>query len=354
MKKMERRTKLQKILNRLDGTNERTASAIRDFEGGVKDLRDKLQNEIQVSTLEEVNLKINRLRKSVDLNPILENIKTLEASFKESILSILNNIETKSTELSLLNSKNDKNLNTKTSELGSEINTLRGELDTLIKNNQTELNLINNEISTIIESSKNLVSKEELKTSTEIAESAVIENKEQDKEIKNVQESVEKLRRDMLIRVAEKGGGNMDRQIFIGGVDPLTKYTDINLKAGSNVTLTYTNNNTTKKVDVTIASSGGGGSVGGTVRQIQTISVSSTIGTVAGTDQVYLCDQGILITLPPALGDTNLYTIKNISNSSVAVVGDGAETIDDQANIIMPVKYTSVDLVSDGSNFKIT
>jgi len=46
----------------------------------------------------------------------------------------------------------------------------------------------------------------------------------------------------------------MNRQMFIGGVDPLTKYTDMNLKAGPNCTITYANNNATGKVDVTISS----------------------------------------------------------------------------------------------------
>ena len=54
------RSKLQKLLNRLDGTNENTLGAIRDFESGVKNLREKLQQDIEASTLQEVNLKINK------------------------------------------------------------------------------------------------------------------------------------------------------------------------------------------------------------------------------------------------------------------------------------------------------
>ncbi len=156
----------------------------------------------------------------------------------------------------------------------------------------------------------------------------------------------------MLTRINDRGGGNMNRNISIGGnSSALTRYTDINLKAGSNVTITYANNNTTKNVDITISATGGGGSVGGTVRQIQTISTSQTIPTTAGTDQVYLADQGIKITLPTAVGDTNLYTIKNVSNSSILIVG----TIDDDTNgVIMPVKYTSIDLISNNTDWDIT
>jgi len=78
-----------------------------------------------------------------------------------------------------------------------------------------------------------------------------------------------------------------NRNIAIGGnTSVLSQYTDINIKAGSNVTLTYSNNQTTKYLDLTIASSGGGGSVGGTVRSINNISTSQTAGATAGTDYV--------------------------------------------------------------------
>lgn len=56
-------------------------------------------------------------------------------------------------------------------------------------------------------------------------------------------------------------GGNMNRNIAIGGNSSvLSRYTDINLIAGSNQTISYANNDTTKFVDITISSSGGGSS----------------------------------------------------------------------------------------------
>lgn len=57
------------------------------------------------------------------------------------------------------------------------------------------------------------------------------------------------------------GGGNMNRQIKIEGVDALTKYTDINLIGGGDP-ITYSVNNTSKRVDITFPSSGGGGEWG--------------------------------------------------------------------------------------------
>lgn len=149
------------------------------------------------------------------------------------------------------------------------------------------------------------------------------------------------------------GGGNMNRNIVIGGNSSvLSRYTDINLKAGPNVTLSYQNNDTTKRVDITIAATGGGG--GGTVRSVNSISTSQTAGAASGTDYVYICTAGVQLTLPDATANTNLYTVKNTSSSSVLVSTTSAQTIDTQSNVILPLQYTSIDLISDSSNWDIT
>lgn len=150
-------------------------------------------------------------------------------------------------------------------------------------------------------------------------------------------------------------GSHANRNIAIGGnSSTLSRYTDINLKPGSNVTITYQNNDTTKYTDVTISSSGGGGSVIGTTRSINNISTSQTAGDTSGTDYVYICSAGIALTLPTAAGNTNLYTVKNTSTSSVLVNTTGGEMIDTSPTVIMPVQFTSVDLISDSTNWQIT
>lgn len=164
---------------------------------------------------------------------------------------------------------------------------------------------------------------------------------------------VEGLRKTILSRLSQIGSGNANRNIAIGGNGSvLNMFTDINLKAGNNVTITYQNNTTTKYTDVTISATGGGsGSVGGVVRSINTIAASQSAGSDTGTDYVYLCTTGLKLTLPAAAGNTNLYTIKNISNSSVLVSG----TIDNDATgVTMPVKYTSIDVISNTVDWDIT
>lgn len=168
-----------------------------------------------------------------------------------------------------------------------------------------------------------------------------------------LKEVVDEIRPDILKLIPQ--GGNMNRNIAVGGnTSVLSRYTDINIKAGSNVTLTYANNNNTKYLDLTIASSGGGGSVIGTTRSINTIATSQTAGATSGTDYVYICSAGVQLTLPDAVANTNLYTVKNTSTSSVLVSTTAAETIDTSTNLILATQFTSVDLISDGANWEIT
>jgi aminopeptidase N len=352
------RTKLQKILNKLDGTNERTALAIRDFEGGVQTLREKLQQEISASTLEEVNLKINKLRKSVDLKPLLEGITTLENNFRESILSILNDIETKDKEYKTALKISDSGKSLEISKLQDDLSLLRDSLNKIVNDNVTELNTINNQLISIFNTSKNFATKDEVKTVDEESKKLVARvEKKKDEEVKDLNASLKELRSDLITRINNKGGGgNMNRNIAIGGnTSVLSMYTDINLKAGNNVTITYVRNNTTKYTDVTISATGGSGSVGGTIRSVNNISTSQSAGNTQGTDYVYICSAGVNVTLPSANANTNLYTIKNISTSSILVSRDGTDTIESDTSLILATQFTAVDLISDGTtNWNIT
>lgn len=66
--------------------------------------------------------------------------------------------------------------------------------------------------------------------------------------------------RPEVLNVYKRGGGQANRNIQVDGVNVLTPWTDINLKSGSNASITATPNNTTHYTDITISSSGGGGS----------------------------------------------------------------------------------------------
>lgn len=162
------------------------------------------------------------------------------------------------------------------------------------------------------------------------------------------------LRPDILSRI-NRGSGNLNRNIAVGGNQSvLSKYTDINFIPGSNVTITYASNNATRFTDITIAATGGGGG-GGISRSINSVSTNTIAGSAASTDYVYLVSGTTTITMPDAtLGNTNLYTIKNVGTGVVTINTTSSQTIDGNLTIQMATQYTSVDLESDTANWNIT
>jgi len=61
----------------------------------------------------------------------------------------------------------------------------------------------------------------------------------------------------------------------------------------------------------------------------------------------------INVTMPTAVGNTARYTIKNVGVGTVTINTTGGETIDGSLTAPLPVQYTSLDLVSDGTNWNI-
>lgn len=344
-----KRTKLQRLLNALDGTNQPTMDAIRSFDESVKGLRDTLRQEISAATLDEVNSKINKLRKSVDLNPLLQGVDDLKKNFEQSVKGLISDLEKNVSEQRELINSGNLSSNVRGEELTKENRELKKRLDLFVEQNQSQINNTTTTFNSILGDIKKLATQKELK---DLQDNLISLDKTRNDEAQRLQAFIDKVRVDLMSAIQSKGGGSANRQIFVGGANPLTRYTDINLKAGSNVTITYANNNTTKKAEITIASSGGGG--GGTVRSINSVSADTTAGATAGTDYVYLVSGTTTITLPTAVGNTNLYTIKNIGTGVVTIATTSAETIDNDSTIIMPVRYTSVDVISDTANWNIT
>lgn len=89
----------------------------------------------------------------------------------------------------------------------------------------------------------------------------------------------------------------------------------------------------------------------GISRSVSTISVDTTAGATSQTDYVYFVTGTTTLTLPTAVGNSNRYTVKSISGTTV-VAGDGVETIDG-TNTIGIANEDSVDLISDGTEWKV-
>lgn len=86
---------------------------------------------------------------------------------------------------------------------------------------------------------------------------------------------------------------------------------------------------------------------------ISSVSVNTAAGSSAYTDYVYLASGTINVTLPTAIGNTSKYTIKNVGVSTVTILTTGGQTIDGSLTAPLHVQNTSLDIISNGTNWNI-
>lgn len=93
---------------------------------------------------------------------------------------------------------------------------------------------------------------------------------------------------------------------------------------------------------------------GGITRSINTISSPTTAGAALLTDYIYKVTGATTLTLPTAVGNTNLYTVKNAGTNAVSIATTSGQTIDGRASpLILQFANSSVDLISDNANWRI-
>lgn len=309
------------------------------FDAELSKLKKGLEETVYIQTADDVSRKLKQFQSKIDFEPLMKAVEGIRNSFTEKTKELEAQIDSK-----VLEAIGEKDLAI-ANTINAEIASLKEELAKIKSSELFDVETLTRQI-------------KDARTASERIDTTIrnlvdeLNTKSTKEEAKNISESLEKMHTDLLTRLSKIGGGSANRQFFVGGADPLTKYTDINLKAGANVTLTYANNNTTKKAEITIAAVGGGG--GGTVRSINSISASTSAGSTAGTDYVYLCSGTLTLTLPDATANTNLYTVKNVGTGVVTIDTTSSQTIDGSLTIVMPVQYTAVDLISDTANWNVT
>lgn len=326
----------------------------------IKKTHDSIKNNASIKMLDKLNKKIELFKKDFDLTPFGEGIDSLEQSlegFKEEVSNSLNELSASFEEkLGKLTDdlKNSSGSNEeKSKEFSNTIKELKESLagfSDFTTENDTSVREFLKRIDTDIKGLKEGLTKTDTETREGIKKTSEDSTNSLTSFTTSTTEAIDKLRKEFLTRIANLGGGAQNRKITFSGTDYLTRYTDINYKAGTNITFTVANNDTTKMVDVTIASSGGAG----TVRIISSISTPTTAGAAANTDYVYLVTGTTTLTLPTAVGNSNLYTVKNVGSGTVTVATTSSQTIDGSSSITLPVQYTSVDLISDTANWNVT
>lgn len=87
-----------------------------------------------------------------------------------------------------------------------------------------------------------------------------------------------------------------------------------------------------------------------------TVSSQSGNYAITTTDEIILANAsggGIALTLPTAVGNSRVYTIKktDASANTVTITTTGGQTIDGGASAVLQVQYESVSLVSNNANW---
>lgn len=120
----------------------------------------------------------------------------------------------------------------------------------------------------------------------------------------------------------------------------------------SDVNMTYNGSDTSYCI-ATLIQAGTASGAPGIIRSVNSVSTATTAGSTMATDYVYLVSGTTTLTLPTAVGNTNLYTVKNTGVATVTIATTSAQTIDGSSSASLPVANTSLDLISDGSNWRI-
>jgi hypothetical protein len=90
----------------------------------------------------------------------------------------------------------------------------------------------------------------------------------------------------------------------------------------------------------------------------QTVAVKSSAYSLTTNDEIVLANTStgsFTLTLPTAIGNTNLYSVKktDASTNTVTVATSSGQTIDGGATAVIKVQYACISIVSDGSNWYI-
>ena len=333
--------KLKKILSAISNSDSGVKGSLKLAEKEMRKVANILRTDAETKTFEMAKKRIAELKEQIQsifdyLGKLKEDLKKNENDLTGSLNQKLDVLKSRMVEYRTASLERLGILSAEMDSLKQDIREI-SQRKVEIPKYEEQILKVENELGDLI-----VGSKEENKDSI----------KKIKKTINDLEEEIKKLRRDAMSAIANRGGGNMNRNILVGNnPSTLGRYTDLNILAGTNVTLTYTNNDNLKTTNLTIAATGGGS---GITRNISTVNVSSVIGAVASTDYVVVAGAGIQLTLPTAVGNTNLITVKNKSTSSVLVAADGVETIDDAATALMQTQYTAIDLISDDAAWHIT
>lgn len=328
-----------------------------------KDVTSKVKEDASLQALETINKKLNKIKKDLDLGPLAERIEELQKSLemmhdavtfqfdegeksvgatKEELQKL---VKDSSDGLSQMTAKQIKEALSRMDALENRLSFQDSDSKKGIEQVVKDLDA---RIHAILEDFNVLSGEREMGNE-------LVEQRFSDTEtsLKSLTKELGELRADFISKISR--GGSANRQINVNSSVMSTKYTDINFQEFGNIRWSATNDDVNKRVNIraSIIVGGGGGPGGGITRSVSVLSVSSTLADDASTDYTFFTNVGVVLTLPTAISNTNRYSIKNMSASSVLVSASAGQDIDGATTALLTRQYEAIDLMSNGSVFGV-
>ena len=382
-----KKDKLKKLLDNLSDIDSGVQSTYKSIDEELLSIAEKMKKVASIKSVEEANDQFKKLQAL--FKPLLPAFDDLKNKLDERDQKLLSAIQDR---LKLLNEAIEKSKeegSASNSDTLSLVTSLQGELSSLrqVQASMPDFGKLINESENKL---KALIGFVENESST----------KKDLRELKDLfdlhETSMEKIRTDLLSRLSKIGGGSANQKISVNSSVMSTKYADFNFVSNTAIRWSATDDATNQRVNIVASlisggaggggaslnvtevdgapyvssvttivvsngtltddgggqvtiSTGGGGS--GITRTTSVLSVSSTLGASAQTDYVFFANVGVALTLPTAVGNSNLYTVKNVSGSSVLVIS--GQGIDDSPSALMPSNYESLSFISNGSVYGV-
>lgn len=94
---------------------------------------------------------------------------------------------------------------------------------------------------------------------------------------------------------------------------------------------------------------------GGTINNTRVSVTSVAVNTSLNADHMVVLVSGSAnITVPTAVGVSGrMYHIKNVGTETITVTATGSQVIDGQSSLSISSRYSSIQIISDGSNWNI-
>jgi hypothetical protein len=272
--------KVRQLYKVLTKTGDEKLETFGDLDRGISMLTSKVKRKIELQTLGSVNERLEDFRKNFDFDQVLKAVNDLKGQSGGIYKELASNLEVKLGFLSdrVVNALEKlESVEDKTTEFLNELNSSKEDatkqknlLSTWVGNYSTSLR----ESKEAEKQIRSMLKDIDVSFAKFQHESGTKHTSFQTA-IDDAKKHLESFRTEILALIAS-GGGNANRQIRVDGTDYLTKFTDINFVAGSNVTLSAANDVTNKRVDITIASTGSGGA-----------SIETPSGTIDGSNTIF-------------------------------------------------------------------